>query len=158
MAAFNSTGSTLSSSSYEAALVEAAQLYRNYISAEGAGFVRLDISEFATVVTLTLSLPVSVSLDSDGRISFLPVDESIPTFSWVPGSEASAVSLPAQILALSAKINTGKPLSSGSDHLTLSIDTDQKKANISATFDLEDAEGGSSPLSFNVREYVENFT
>ncbi len=157
MATFNPSGSTLSGTSYEAALVEATQLYRNHISGDANGFIRLNIEEFASVVNITISLPVVIDLASDGRVSFLPVDESSPDFVWSPGGDASADSLPAQILVLAAKINTGLPLSEGTDQLTLSIDTDQSKANISATFDLEDGSGGTHPLSFNVREYIADF-
>ena len=154
MALFTPTGSSLTSTSYEAALVESTQLYRNYIAEDATGFVRLDVGESASVVTLTLSLPVAVSLEANGRISFVAIDESVSTFSWVPGGDASAESLPAQILALAAQINDGVPIDATVDRLTLTIDTDQKKANISAVFELEDAENSGVPLSFEVRSYV----
>jgi len=157
MALFTPTGATLTSTSYEAALVEATQLYRNYIAEDANGFVRLDVGESASVVTLTLSLPVAVSLEANGRISFMAIDESISTFDWVPGGDASAASLPAQILALAAKINAGVPVSSVIDRLNLTIDTDQKKANVSAVFELEDAENSGVPLSFNIKPYVADF-
>ena len=157
MATFTPTGATLTSTSYEAALVEATQLYRNYITDDANGFVRLDVGESATVVTLALSLPVTVTLEVNGRISFMAIDESNPAFEWVPGGDASAVSLPAQILALAAKINSGIPVSSVIDRLNLTIDTDQKKANVSAVFELEDAENSGAALSFHIKPYVADF-
>jgi hypothetical protein len=161
MAVFNPGTSSLSSVTYESALVEAIALYRRNLPAGSRSNPTFSVSQNGTAITGLSSIALTVTTGSNGAISLQAVDESAG-FTWVPDatSDASAASLPAQILAIASKINEGTPLSGETvDRCIVSVNMDSRLAQVSISFAavIVDVDDPSIALSLSVNEYIADF-
>jgi hypothetical protein len=161
MAVFNPGTSSLSSVTYESALVEAIALYRRHLMTGSRSNPTFSISQNGTAITGLSSIALSVSTGSSGAISLSAVDET-SGFTWVSDStsDATATSLPAQIIALATAINEGTPLTGETvDRVTVSVNIDNKLAQVSLNLAAEivDVDDPSVSLSLSVHDYIEDF-
>lgn len=161
MAVFNPGTSSLKTTSYEAALHEAIQLLRRHLKADARTRIGIEISEDSTIVNCSVQLPLMITIAVSGSVEIQAIDET-EEFNWIPDptSNASAVTLAGQILAIAAKINSGTGIGGGVadiDRCQLSISTDTKTAVIITEFLLDDRPTIPA-LTFGIAPYIQDFS
>ncbi len=163
MATFDPGNSSLSSITYESALIEAIGLYRRYLAPNSTANPTFTVSQNGTAVTGLTSIPLSISTGSNGTISISTVNETDSSFTWIQDSlsDANADSLPGMILALASKINAGTPLQGQTvDRCSVSVNIDAKIAQISVNFAMTvvDVDDPAVALAFQVADYIADFS
>lgn len=160
MAILNPGTSSLSSTTYEDALMEAIALYRKNLASGATSNVTYSVGNNGATFTANATLALSVTTTNSGSISILPVNEVDSAFTWSadPSSDIKAASLPAQITALVSKINEGTPLAgNNTDRVTASVNLDARTVAINVNFALTPTFTPDAAIAFVAQGYIADF-
>jgi hypothetical protein len=160
MAILNPGASSVSSTTYEGALVELLAAYRSNRIDNPRSNITLNIQNNAETLFSTATFPIDIVVSDSGSVTTSVVDETASAYSWERDalSDIKALNMPAQIFALANKIQAGAPATTdGIDRVTLTINTDTKIATINVNFVLVPVPGLGAPMSFDVARYINDF-
>ncbi|WP_138504073.1 hypothetical protein [Nostoc sp. PA-18-2419] len=153
------TNGTLKSTSYEAALLEAAQLLE--LAEEGSvtpttvNFTDVSLNNAAKTADITINLPVTLALSTtDGSIAITGDSYVTPTFAN-GGGDIKSTTLPAAVLELAQYLQALEVSTSGApNNVNIVFNTEQKYAAITASLPAVKSIGSDGKIRVTVTPYL----
>jgi hypothetical protein len=158
MAALTPGTSSVTSETYENAILELLNTYRYNLSEGAQAFFSFSFPNSGQSITVTSRFPITTAINDSGVLQTSVIDESVDTLNWVPdsSSDIKAPNIAAQIIQLAAKIQTGTPVTGNTiDRLLLVLNTDTNLASLDINFNLTPVSG--VPIGFAAADYINDF-
>lgn len=156
MAAFDSTGSTLTSTTLEGAVMEACQLLQDAEASAGEVTNNMAVNYFSgdNVVNIAATMPFTQSVNANGSSQFVGTDY-LNAGNFTAGGGVGSSNLPGACLELLQKLQVAELASTDNpNNVTITYDTEAGIATIAAEFGITFSVVAGGNVQIAATEYL----